>query len=106
MLFAKCAPLIAATMVSCLPALAQAAGPFMDGNELQDACKRADGELYCLGFTTGVYDALGMTVCPPPGVTMIQVRDIIVKYVADHPEQRHLPAYHLAHNSLEQAFPC
>ncbi len=40
------------------------------------------------------------------GVTNGQVRDVVVKYLKDHPEERHFLASILAVKALSKAFPC
>jgi len=48
---------------------------------------------YCLGYISGVADALhqkGEIVCIPPGATGAQITKIAVKYLDDHPENLHL----------------
>jgi len=92
---------------------------FLDGNKLYRDCTTKESDdhhflnrSYCNGFVTGVTDMLGSTerlaemTCLPDKVTVGQVRDVLIKYLKDHPEKRHLPAFVLVFNSQREAFPC
>jgi len=100
-------------MRSCLFAIllvsTSAHAEFLDGNKLLATCRsteivdRAD----CLGYTTGVHDALvGVRICSPDGVTRGQVRDIVVAYLQNAPEERHKTADVLVGNVLGTLWPC
>ena len=71
----------------------------------------------CMGFIVGIADilggltsegsdAFGLRACIPTRSTPEQVRDIVVKRLADHPDVRHLPAVFIAVTALAEAFPC
>jgi hypothetical protein len=62
----------------------------------------------CLGYVAGVSDALEEVnqICPPKGVNVRQIIDLIVKYLSDHPEKRHYDAASEAGLALMDAFPC
>jgi hypothetical protein len=97
-------------------------GAFETGNELLEAC--SDGhditQGYCKGYAVGVADAIsavdamkanGMaipSVCIPQRekVTTEQVRDVVVKDLAAHPETGHQTAAGHALLRLQAAFPC
>jgi hypothetical protein len=92
----------------------QAMAEFNDGNVLYTDCfdqsyyKRA----FCLGYIEGIADGLGSnaingyTACLPRGVEARQVRDVITRFLASHPETRHLMAASLVARALAEAFPC
>ena len=70
---------------------------FDTGNELYGFCQKPKGaELaaVCIATISGSYDmmtALGYK-CQDDGVTREQLKDVVVKYLQDHPEQRNAPA--------------
>jgi hypothetical protein len=48
----------------------------------------------------------GWMACVPDGVTGSQVNDVAMKYLAEHPQQRHFSAPSLIAKALSEAFPC
>ena len=97
---------------------APAAATGTSGNQLFDWCGHRDGgplDVLCLGYINGVMDGIGVTeaahntthfYCVPQGVTNNQSRDVVIAYLRDHPNLRHLAAYVLVLQSLRVAFPC
>jgi hypothetical protein len=89
---------------------------FLDGNALLAECSVRQGEMTyfqsdseCLGYIIGAYDAVTDTmngICVPRGVKSGQVRDLVVRFLRTHPEQRHLPGWELVNNALVNAWPC
>ena len=84
---------------------------FKTGNELYQECTAAFGSppnILCMGYVMAASDALESQrlICRPKEVTASQAEDVIVNYLRDHPEQRHLTAYSLAKLALMGAFPC
>ena len=90
-------------------------GAFETGNKLLEAC--SDGhditQGYCKGYAVGVADAISAvnaipSVCIPreQKVTTEQVRDVVVKDLAAHPETGHQTAAGHALLRLQAAFPC
>jgi hypothetical protein len=87
------------------------------GNDLLESCE-SKGNLehaFCLGYIIGVTDVEGMDSavfperrrsCVAENVSNGQVRDVVVKYLKDHPEERHLQAAILVVKAMGQAFPC
>jgi hypothetical protein len=60
------------------------------------------------GYVDGIADAaagLGYT-CYPAGVAQARVREVVIKYLRDHPERLNDPARLLVLNGLFNAFPC
>lgn len=66
------------------------------------------------GFTTGILGAEAAhsvtgrnpIFCPPEGNSFQQMVHITRKYIADHPEEEHLPTGVVVVTALHQAFPC
>ncbi len=92
---------------------------WINGNELYKKCTvKESSELYfmdssyCLGYimaVTEVYLSSGKFYkisCIPGEVDPGQLKDILVKYLRDHPEKRHLSGYALIMESQVAAFPC
>ncbi|WP_340099020.1 Rap1a/Tai family immunity protein [Sinorhizobium fredii] len=102
----------AATLAAATPAAASDYFYFENGNKLLRAC---DGDAYakgfCLGYVTGISDALNgfrqvnnLPRCTERMVTTGQARDVVLKYLKDHPEQRHRPAAGLAMTAIVEGF--
>ena len=84
---------------------------FSVGNKLYSRCSSPNNSLehvYCLGYVAGATDSLQMDghICVPDNVTVAQAVDVVMKYLRDHPEDRHFLAPSLADLALRQAFPC
>ena len=87
------------------------------GNSLLETCSsvgKAD-ELFCLGYIGGVADVDGLEgatfperqrSCVPDNVSNGQLMDVVVKYLKEHPEERHMLAAILIVEALTKAFPC
>ncbi len=101
---------LAVLVLVSAPARALAAGSWVNGNELKKYCSSNSYERgICLGFTSAVANIVanaGWRACIPDGVTRGQLRDIMVKFLDDHPEALHLEAASLAARAYEEAFPC
>jgi hypothetical protein len=89
----------------------------MTGNDLLESCGSAGhfGQAFCLGYVAGVTDLDGpdgsafperRRSCVAENVSNGQVRDVVVKYLKDHPEERHIQASILIVKAMAQAFPC
>ena len=86
------------------------------GNTLLAKCVGPpEGQLVCVGYTTGVYDMINLLEatnavpkrhCFPPGVTRLQIHDVVVRYLQDHPDRRHSGAAGLVGDALQEAWPC
>jgi hypothetical protein len=86
--------------VTALMSVTAAARPavFEDGNTLYTRCTAQSANVFnftlCRGYMVGIYDAMtigpvaGVTACFPSGVTPDQQRDVVVKYLREHPEIR------------------
>jgi len=64
----------------------------------------------CFGYVNGVTDMMIALVpnatCPPQGVLLDQTTRIVIKYLADHPEELHEPGAAIVMSALAKAFPC
>lgn len=98
-------------MIGLLMLGAVAAQTWETGNSLLRECQNRTLEPACVGYLDGVTDtdaALGrpVSVCLPQAVERGQVRDVVVKWLLDHPEQRHQYAPDLVIKALSSVFPC
>ena len=87
------------------------------GNELLEACEGSEPfqQAFCLGYVTGASDVDGAEgaafperrrSCVPDSVSNGQLKDVVVKYLKDNPEERHILAAILVVKSVAKAFPC
>ena len=96
-------------------------GGFYDGNELKVGLElfrsMASQRLKltehieggkALGYVLGVADSASWesVACAPANVTAGQLADVVLKYLQDHPEERHKAAVGLVATALINAFPC
>ena len=104
-----------AVALSCPPASAQQGTPFYTGNDLWSQCtSNAPFQSgFCAGFVAGIADILaadpliiGQMVCAPLDVTTDQKRDVVKRYLEQHPERWHYAAASLVLDALAEAFPC
>ena len=91
-------------------------GYFQNGNRLLEWCESS--ESLALAYVTGAYDAAqymsvfvgseayAPTICTPAGSQNTQYRDIVCRYVDDHPEARTSSATSLVVMALQEAWPC
>lgn len=49
---------------------------------------------------------VGKYICTPDGVTATQKKDIVVRYLQVHPEERHYNAASTVWAAFKVAFPC
>lgn len=123
-------------MLACVSAASAKSSEPFSGNDLYHACEaREDQSLssFCIGYVIGTWDGmvigavsafygasskgasvddinliwpLVLGVCQPAGVTNEQIKDIFVKYLSEHPENRQVPARFLLLDAMREAFPC
>ena len=91
---------------------------YISGNELHRRCEAENGfdQTICTGYISGAVDMLqlahGMnkdvSVCLPegPGAELGQLADVVRRYLAAHPELRHMGASSLIFAALRVSFPC
>jgi hypothetical protein len=84
---------------------------YYDGNTLLDLCRRDDN--LCIAYVVGVVDgqlsaivgtSRTLPYCTPVNSTSGQVKDVVVKFLNDHPEERHLLGSVLVAEALSQAW--
>lgn len=89
---------------------APARAEWMSGNQLHDTCSSgtAVDKALCLSYVMGVLDGsrfLDQPLKTPTGATGGQVRDVVAKYLEDHPETREQPARTLVKSAVVDAWP-
>jgi len=125
-------PLIAFLALLWIPSSLRAQQ--VSGNSLYGACQSDEGIKlgFCIGFIIGAIEgeSFGASIvfmrtqpesttqevndminafmghCIPTDASNQQLHDVIMRYLGDHPEQRHLPARGLVWNAMIEAFPC
>lgn len=108
----------AAALALALAGLARPAraADFDTGNQLLAACSGSAGDqVQCYAYMDGllqgllfmsVRDKSQMPFCVPDGVTKGQAAEVVVKYLRENPEQRHIAASVMATVAMRRAFPC
>jgi hypothetical protein len=81
------------------------------GKSLWDSCNDPNDtskQSYCLGYVAGVSDVLaGMhIICIGQHVSVLQIVDVVVQYLRQHPGPRDMDADDLTATALALAFPC
>ena len=81
---------------------------FADGNALYELCSSpgTTDQSYCAGYLGGIGDSLVGQLCTSTEVSLLQVKDVVLKYLRDHPEQHSHAAYSIGREALTLAFPC
>lgn len=91
-----------------------ARGNFWTGNDLYRWCE--ESEDLALAYVAGAVDSEMLTgeishgawqkFCPHQNVSTGQARDIVCKYLAENPADRHLTASYSVSMALNGEFPC
>ena len=85
------------------------------GNDLYSVCgyqhERSElatvMEIACIAYISSAVDSYTVSFCvPPDSSTRGQARDVVVKYLKDHPKDRQHTAIHEAWMALSAAWPC
>jgi hypothetical protein len=108
---------IALVAVLVTTGAAAQSGNYITGNKLhewaEDAAKRPDISSYLArahlhGYVMGVHDASreNSLFCIPDRVQAGQLTDVVIRYLAAHPEVRHEDADRLVFTALALAWPC
>jgi len=87
---------------------------FLTGNDLYRMCRgNIDEQEQCLGYVEGVSDGInvvragsGEPPCVRPGVEAGQIRDVVVRYLEDNPQDRDGNAWGLAAAAVGRAWNC
>lgn len=110
--------LLATVVASCFANPAVAA--VITGNELYNHCLNDATRAICFGYITGVADVTQLIAlkaeeselrsrlafCRPVGVINGQLVDVVMAYLEDTPEDRHLPALGMIVVALRNVWPC
>lgn len=89
----------------------------LNGNDLLRKCQGQDGTTimamnkgFCLGLIAGYTDSLrtskNLNLCIPNEVEWGQRMEVVVKYLENHSEKRHIYYEVLIIEALKEAFPC
>lgn len=110
-------PLFSLIAASIFFAQPSAAG-WMSGNELLSACEEMNEAIkyqqlgWCRGYIVGIADAMspgnsvnGYKAKFTAGITVQQLTDVVLKFLREHPEDRHYSAGSLVAEALSKAFP-
>ena len=104
-----------------LTALLLAGGParagFFTGEQLLVKCNSEEvvHQLACVFYLAGAVDAsqthhkwgdISEQFCMDPGVNIVNLRQVYMRYAVDHIDELRLPATGAALNSFIDAFPC
>jgi hypothetical protein len=90
---------------------------FYSGNTFYDMCSKFPNDRACWGYVAGIADVMssnkrssnsinGRMACVPDEAPVMQLRDVVVHFLQEHPKDRHAPASELVAGALAQAFPC
>ncbi len=93
-------------------------GSFIDGVDLLNRClDPEEGPYvtrgYCMGYISGIADAMGAgshivgyAACFPEGVTVGDLRDVVVRWLSDNPQELPNNAEELVAEAFSASFPC
>jgi len=89
---------------SAFAAIDSAGALFTTCNNPDDKSKQS----YCLGYVAGVSDVLtGLhIICAGARIGLDEIKDVVVKYLREHPGERDMDADDLTSTALTLAFPC
>lgn len=100
---------IAVVLLFALLTQAPAQAAWYTGNDLLARCN-AGGEpaMLCAGYVVGIADAFAANdnFCIPASVNLRQLVDVFVRFLEQHPDERHLQGSGLVARALAKAFPC
>jgi Ssp1 endopeptidase immunity protein Rap1a len=108
------AVLAAALAISSQPALAN----YLTGKDLYADCSKPQGTFgqgFCSGYISGVVDTLEhyqvskgaeKSVCLPKEVSIGQVKEIVMRYLTQHADQRQYTAASIVWDAVRSAYPC
>jgi hypothetical protein len=79
-----------------------------DGNVIFENCQPGSSlASFCNGNLIGAIDVLitrGVVFCTPDGLTAEQITSLVMRWLGDHPEKRHLPGPRVAASTLQDNF--
>jgi hypothetical protein len=85
------------------------------GNLFYSACREPQRRAACSLYLRGIMEGVQIQAraskqpglfCPPQGASVEQALDLLLKFMAEKPEQRHRPSPTLAAMALRAAWPC
>jgi hypothetical protein len=85
------------------------------GNVFYSVCKEAQRRGACSLYLRGIIEGIQIQArankqpglfCPPQGASVEQALDLLLKFMAEKPEERHRPSPTLAATALKAAWPC
>jgi len=81
---------------------------FISGNKLFDHLNgEASDRIYAMGYIVGVFDTgRGVVHCPPSGVTVGQVRDMVHNFLRSNPQDRNFSGDSIVNHVLKNVWPC
>ena len=82
---------------------------YISGNTLNENFIAGGGD-FAFGYVIGVHDAAQWTnqpkACIEHGVLSGQVRDVVKKWLSDHPEMRNKGGVPIVRQAMAEAWPC
>ena len=104
---------------SCIFIASSACHAQVTGNSLYNLCNDADKSTLCLMYIGGYYDGFRFAedsheslnksrrlICIPGAVQNRQLWEVGIKYINEHPAERHLPADQLLAKAISQHYAC
>ena len=85
------------------------------GNQFYSVCREPQRRAACSLYLRGIIEGVQVQAraskqpglfCPPQGASVEQALDLLLKFMAEKPEQRHRPSPTLAAIALRTAWPC
>jgi hypothetical protein len=114
--------LVGAIAIQCTSALAAGSpfGGFFSGNQVYDTCTGGNPatDTACMSYIAGVMDELvtfdevmsksidPTMACVPTGVTVEQIKDLVVKFMRDNPKVRNNRASSIVSEVILTNYPC
>lgn len=94
-------------LLVCQPAWAW----FLDGATLYRVCTSGDrlDAAGCEGFIVGVFDSVdtsGADLCPPAQRSASEIVDVVIDFLAEHPEHHDRAAASVVRYALTTSFSC
>ncbi|UEM08232.1 hypothetical protein JL101_036435 (plasmid) [Skermanella rosea] len=86
----------------------------VSGTDFLEACdSKGFAQGWCTGFVQGIAEwmiedgfAGAIKACVPRSVSVIQLREVAVKFAREHPEMWHQPPRYMIATSIVRTFPC
>jgi len=109
--------LLLALVMVVMVSPAWGADQFQSGSQLYGECKNEASPAsygFCYGYILATFDAMvenddelhGWIACLEENHSGKQVRDVVVKWLTDHPTRRYLSSSWIIARALSEAFPC